>query len=47
MSVLLIIIVVIVLAGLATVSSSVRMVQQYQRGVVLRFGRLLPARSRQ
>lgn len=43
MSVLLIIIVVIVLAGLATVSSSVRMVQQYQRGVVLRFGRLLPA----
>jgi len=43
MSVLLIILVVIVLAGLATVSSSVRMVQQYQRGVVLRFGRLLPA----
>lgn len=42
-SVVLIIIVVIVLAGLATVSSSVRMVQQYQRGVVLRFGRLLPA----
>jgi regulator of protease activity HflC (stomatin/prohibitin superfamily) len=38
----LIVLVVIVLVGLLLVASSVRMVQQYERGVVLRFGRLLP-----
>src|SRR5680860_671247 len=43
LSVLLIMIVVILLAGLVTAVASLRMVQQYQRGVVLRFGRLLPA----
>jgi regulator of protease activity HflC (stomatin/prohibitin superfamily) len=42
MNVVLIVLVVIVLAGLMLGSSSVRMVQQYERGVVLRFGRLLP-----
>ena len=42
LSVLLIMIVVILLAGLVTAVAGVRMVQQYQRGVVLRFGRLLP-----
>ncbi|SFO65063.1 Regulator of protease activity HflC, stomatin/prohibitin superfamily [Pseudonocardia ammonioxydans] len=35
-----VLVVVVVLLGL--VSTSVRMVQQYERGVVLRFGRLLP-----
>lgn len=40
MSVILIIIAVLLIA---LVSTGVRMVQQYQRGVVLRFGRLLPA----
>ncbi len=39
MSVVLIIIAVLLIA---LVSTGVRMVQQYQRGVVLRFGRLLP-----
>jgi regulator of protease activity HflC (stomatin/prohibitin superfamily) len=34
--------IVVVILVLLLVSSSVRMVQQYQRGVVLRFGRLLP-----
>lgn len=38
---IIVVVVVLVLLGLA--SSSVRMVQQYERGVVLRFGRLLPA----
>src|SRR5215212_2801749 len=33
---------VVVLVALVLVLSGVRMVQQYQRGVVLRFGRLLP-----
>ncbi len=33
---------VVVILVLLLLSSSVRMVQQYQRGVVLRFGRLLP-----
>jgi regulator of protease activity HflC (stomatin/prohibitin superfamily) len=42
MNVVLIVLVVIVLAGLLLATSSVRMVQQYERGVVLRFGRLLP-----
>lgn len=36
-------IVIIVFLTLALASSGVRLVQQYQRGVVLRFGRLLPA----
>jgi regulator of protease activity HflC (stomatin/prohibitin superfamily) len=36
-----VLIVVVVLVGLLA-ASSLRMVQQYQRGVVLRFGRLLP-----
>ena len=43
MSALLISLVVVVLVLLVLVASSVRLVQQYQRGVVLRFGRLLPA----
>src|ERR1700712_5032223 len=33
---------IVVLVALVVVAASVRMVQQYQRGVVLRFGRLLP-----
>ncbi|WP_433555558.1 slipin family protein [Pseudonocardia xinjiangensis] len=37
------ILIVVVVLVLLLLSSSVRMVQQYQRGVVLRFGRLLPA----
>lgn len=36
------VLVVIVLVALLLVSAGVRMVQQYERGVVLRFGRLLP-----
>lgn len=42
MGVLLGILVVIVFAVLVLASASIRQVQQYQRGVVLRFGRLLP-----
>jgi regulator of protease activity HflC (stomatin/prohibitin superfamily) len=42
MSVVLGILIVIVIAALVLASSSLRMVQQYQRGVVLRFGKLLP-----
>ncbi|WP_328307963.1 slipin family protein [Actinomycetospora sp. NBC_00405] len=38
----LIVLVVIAVVGLLLIASSVRMVQQYERGVVLRFGRLLP-----
>ena len=38
----LIVLVVIAVVGLLLITSSVRMVQQYERGVVLRFGRLLP-----
>jgi len=38
----LVIIVVVVVIALMLLSASVRLVQQYQRGVVLRFGRLLP-----
>lgn len=41
MSVLMTIVVVVVIVGLFLAASSVRLVQQYQRGVVLRFGRLL------
>lgn len=33
---------VLVVLALLAVAGGVRMVQQYQRGVVLRFGRLLP-----
>jgi regulator of protease activity HflC (stomatin/prohibitin superfamily) len=36
------ILIVVVVLVLLLLASSVRMVQQYQRGVVLRFGRLLP-----
>ena len=42
MSALLISLVVVVLVLLVLVTASVRHVQQYERGVVLRFGRLLP-----
>jgi regulator of protease activity HflC (stomatin/prohibitin superfamily) len=42
MSVVLGILIVIVIAALVLTSASLRLVQQYQRGVVLRFGRLLP-----
>ena len=42
MSVVLGILIFIVIAALVLTSSSLRLVQQYQRGVVLRFGRLLP-----
>lgn len=35
--------VILLFVGLTLLVSSVRMVQQYQQGVVLRFGRLLPA----
>ncbi|MBW0092124.1 slipin family protein [Pseudonocardia sp. KRD-184] len=38
----LVIIAIVVVAGLLVVGNSFRLVQQYQRGVVLRFGRLLP-----
>jgi len=41
-SVLTTVLLVVVVLVLLLVASSVRMVQQYQRGVVLRFGRLLP-----
>ncbi len=37
------IVIVVVLLGLILTSSTFRLVQQYERGVVLRFGRLLPA----
>jgi regulator of protease activity HflC (stomatin/prohibitin superfamily) len=36
------VLVLLLLLVLATLSASLRMVQQYERGVVLRFGRLLP-----
>ena len=42
MSAVLGILMVIVVMALVLTSSSLRLVQQYQRGVVLRFGRLLP-----
>lgn len=42
MSALLISLVVVVLVLLVLVTASVRIVQQFERGVVLRFGRLLP-----
>ena len=42
MVVFLAIVIVLVVFGLISTSLSVRQVQQYQRGVVLRFGRLLP-----
>ncbi|HEX4248541.1 MAG TPA: slipin family protein [Pseudonocardia sp.] len=42
MSIVLGILTVIVIMALVLTSSSLRLVQQYQRGVVLRFGRLLP-----
>jgi regulator of protease activity HflC (stomatin/prohibitin superfamily) len=41
--VLWIVLVVVAVVALTTVGASLKMVQQYQRGVVLRFGRLLPA----
>jgi regulator of protease activity HflC (stomatin/prohibitin superfamily) len=43
MGVLLGIIVVVVFLALVVASASLKQVQQYQRGVVLRFGRLVPA----
>ncbi|GAA4907665.1 regulator of protease activity HflC (stomatin/prohibitin superfamily) [Actinomycetospora succinea] len=43
MDALLIVAVVVVLLALITGGAAVQAVQQYQRGVVLRFGRLLPA----
>lgn len=38
-----IVVIVVVVALLAVVSAGVQSVQQYQRGIVLRFGRLLPS----
>ena len=43
MNVVLAIVIVVALLGLILTSSTFRLVQQYERGVVLRFGRLLPA----
>ncbi|MEJ2888573.1 slipin family protein [Actinomycetospora aeridis] len=43
MEALLVVAVVVVLLALITGGAAVQAVQQYQRGVVLRFGRLLPA----
>ena len=43
MGTVLTILVIVALVGLILAGSSIRMVQQYERGVVLRFGRLLPA----
>jgi regulator of protease activity HflC (stomatin/prohibitin superfamily) len=43
MNVVVAVIVVVALLGLILSSSTFRLVQQYERGVVLRFGRLLPA----
>lgn len=43
MSALLVVLVVVAVLVLVTAGAGVRLVQQYQRGVVLRFGRLLPA----
>ncbi len=43
MSVAFVVVVVVVVALLAAVAAGVRQVQQYERGVVLRFGRLLSA----
>jgi len=43
MSTALVVIIVILLVTLLLLGASVRLVQQYERGVVLRFGRLLPA----
>ncbi len=42
MDVLWIVLIVVAVVVLATAGASLKMVQQYQRGVVLRFGRLLP-----
>lgn len=42
MNIALIAIAIVVILGLLVVGNSFRLVQQYQRGVVLRFGRLLP-----
>ena len=42
MEVLLIVLAIVVALALVVLGASVRQVQQYQRGVVLRFGRLLP-----
>ncbi|HYO37304.1 MAG TPA: slipin family protein [Geodermatophilus sp.] len=42
MDVLLIVLIVVGVVALVTAGASLAMVQQYQRGVVLRFGRLLP-----
>ncbi len=42
MEAVLIIIVVLIVAGLITVGRSIRVVQQYEQGIVFRFGRVLP-----
>ncbi|HEU5043642.1 MAG TPA: SPFH domain-containing protein, partial [Nocardioidaceae bacterium] len=42
MTAALVTIIIILIVGLVLLGSSVRLVQQYERGVVLRFGRLLP-----
>jgi regulator of protease activity HflC (stomatin/prohibitin superfamily) len=43
MEALLVVLIVVVVLAVITGSASLQAVQQYQRGVVLRFGRLLPA----
>src|SRR5215217_9112392 len=42
MTALVTIIIVIIVVALIVLASSIRLVQQYERGIVLRFGRLLP-----
>lgn len=43
MTAALVAIIILLIVGLVLLGSSLRLVQQYERGVVLRFGRLLPA----
>jgi regulator of protease activity HflC (stomatin/prohibitin superfamily) len=45
LTVILIIVVVVLIAGLATVANSVRVLREYERGVVFRLGRLMTQRG--
>src|SRR5277367_5815718 len=42
MTIILTVVIVVVILALLLLATSVRQVQQYEQGVVLRFGRLLP-----
>ncbi len=42
MTVIVVVVIVVLILGLLLLATSVRQVQQYEQGVVLRFGRLLP-----